>query len=418
MKASIVPSERSFTTLAERPAGLTDRWLRARVFARLAALRRGQLIIEDADGEHVFGEAEAGEPRARVRIVDPRTYLRIAVRGTVGAGEAYIYGWWTSDELTALMRLFARNRTLMETIERGLASLSMPLLRLYHRTRRNTREGSELNIAAHYDLGNDFYQLWLDPTMTYSCAIFEHAEWTLEQAQQAKYDRICRRLEIGPEDHVLEIGSGWGGFAIHAARRYGCQVTTTTISRAQYQLASERVRELGLDDRVTVLLEDYRELEGSFDKLVSIEMFEAVGHDNYGRYFEICEQRLKPGGAMLLQTITIAESHFEQALRSVDFIQRYIFPGGCLPSVSALARAAGEASALTLTHLEEMGLHYAETLRRWRQTFEARLENVRALGFNEAFLRMWRFYLSYCEGGFDERTIGTVQVCFQKPATS
>ena len=274
--------------------------------------------------------------------------------------------------------------------------------------------GSRRNIAAHYDLGNEFFELFLDPTLTYSSGIFETPEATMEEASIAKYERLCQKLRIGPDDHVLEIGTGWGGFALHAAGRYGCRVTTTTISRRQYELASKRVDEAGLADRIEVLLEDYRDLSGSYDKLVSIEMIEAVGHEQLDTFFGVCGERLKPDGVMALQAITVPDKDFEAHARSVDFIKRYIFPGGELVSVGSVNAAASRATDLRLTHLEDLTPHYAETLRRWRTRMFQNLPRMRALGLDDRFLRMWEFYLCYCEGGFEERSIGLVQAVLEK----
>ncbi len=413
MRVSIVPAEVPAEIGARaRPA---DRYLRRLVFRRLRDMTRGRLAIHDTDGEHDFGVVGSeADPTARVYIYDARVYSRIALRGTVGAGEAYMLGWWDCDDLTAVVRLLVINRSVMESLEGGLSRLTTPMLRMFHALRRNTRRGSEENISAHYDLGNAFYRLWLDDSMTYSCGIFEQVDSSLQTAQHAKYQRICDKLALSPEDRVLEVGGGWGGFALHAATHCGCHVTTTTISREQFEFTQARVTEAGLEDRVTVLCQDYRDLRGQYDKLVSIEMFEAVGHQYFDTYFEACSRLLKSDGLMLLQSITIAESEFERAKREVDFIQRYVFPGGCLPSVSAMMHAVGRASDLRVQHLEDIGLHYATTLRHWRQRFNDRLQAVRQLGFGDRFARLWNFYLSYCEGGFQERAIGTVQVVFEK----
>jgi len=274
--------------------------------------------------------------------------------------------------------------------------------------------GSRRNISAHYDLGNDFFRLFLDDTLMYSAGVFETPEATMEEASIAKIDRICRKLELGPDDHLLEIGTGWGGFAIHAARHYGCRVTTTTISEAQHQLARERIIEAGLEDRIELLREDFRNLTGQYDKLVSIEMIEAIGEANIGRFFAVCNGLLKPHGKMLLQSITIADNLYEGYRRSVDFIQRYIFPGGFLPSVASLCHAVGRNSDMRLFHLEDIGPHYAETLKRWRQQFNTNLTAIRALGYPPEFIRMWEFYLCYCEGGFLERATGDVQMLLVK----
>jgi cyclopropane-fatty-acyl-phospholipid synthase len=279
----------------------------------------------------------------------------------------------------------------------------------------NGRHRSRRNVHSHYDLGNDFFEHFLDPTLTYSCGVFEREDSSLEEASIAKYDRLCRKLSLQASDHVLEIGTGWGGFALHAARHYGCRVTTTTLSDRQLEVARDRVRRAGLDDLVTVLHEDYRDLRGRFDKLVSIEMVEAVGRDYLGTYLGACAERLEPHGAMALQAITIDDRHYERAARTVDFIKRYVFPGGFLPSVTAIADAATRCSDLRVSHLEELTPHYAETLRRWRARFLTNRRKIRALGYGEELLRMWEFYLAYCEGGFEERHIGLVQMVLTKP---
>jgi cyclopropane-fatty-acyl-phospholipid synthase len=300
-------------------------------------------------------------------------------------------------------------------MESGWAGFAGSVYRLAHFLRRNTRTGGRKNIAAHYDLGDDFFSLFLDETMTYSCGIFEHAGSTLKEASVGKYDRICRKLALRPDDHVLEIGTGWGGFAVHAAAGYGCRVTTTTISRRQYEYAANRIREEGLEDRVEPLLSDYRDLSGSFDKLVSIEMIEAVGHQYLETFFRHCSERLTSDGMMLLQAITIPDDRYDLHTRSVDFIKRYIFPGSSIPSVSAISRATESATDMRMLHLEDITPHYARTLQEWRARFLARRDEVRALGYPESFLRMWEYYLCYCEGSFEERYNGDVQIVFTKP---
>ena len=295
--------------------------------------------------------------------------------------------------------------------------ITEPLHKLYHLLRRNSRRGSRNNIGAHYDLGNDFYSLFLDETWTYSSGIFETSESTLKEASIAKYDRICRKLDLNPNDHLIEIGTGWGGFAIHAAGKYGCRVTTTTISNQQYSLARQRIAKAGLSDRVEVLKQDYRDLKGQYDKLVSIEMIEAVGHQYYRTFFKTCSRLLKPNGLMAIQAITIGDHLFDRHKRSVDFIKRYIFPGSCIPSITALHQAMAASSDLRLYHMEDITPHYATTLRMWRERFFDHIDQVRAQGFSEPFIRMWDFYLSYCEAGFKERYIGDVQMVFSKTLT-
>jgi cyclopropane-fatty-acyl-phospholipid synthase len=300
-------------------------------------------------------------------------------------------------------------------MEGGAARFTIPLQKLFHWVNRNTHEGARRNIAAHYDLGNDFFSLWLDESMMYSSAIFERPDMSLHEAQQARLEHICQKLQLRPDDHVVEIGTGWGGFAMHAARNYGCRVTTTTISAEQYELAWQRVVDAGLHDRITLLLDDFRDLEGKYDKLVSIEMIEAIGHDLFVPYFRKCSELLKPDGAMLIQAITIADQQYEEYRKSVDFIQRYIFPGGHLPSLGVMTDAAARHTDMRLLGLEDIGLHYATTLNRWRENFIAQLDQVRRMGYPEPFIRMWEYYLCYCEGAFLERAISDVQVVFTKP---
>jgi cyclopropane-fatty-acyl-phospholipid synthase len=401
------------TTLVElslvgpRP-GLLGRTARAGVLARLAGLFEGRLRIREDGKTTAFGPGDGIE--ATIIVHDPSFYADLAFGGSVGAAESYIRGDWNTDDLTALLRLMIRNQAALDDIESGLARLSAPLRRAAHWLRRNSRSGSRRNIAAHYDLSNDFFRLMLDDSMMYSCALFERAGMTLAQAQEAKLDRICRTLSLGPGDHVLEIGTGWGGFALHAAGRYGCRVTTTTISPSQFELARDRVHAAGLADRVTLLLQDYRDLDGRFDKLVSIEMIEAIGHRQYGEFFRRAAERLVPRGRMMLQTITIADHRYARARDEVDFIKRYVFPGATIPAVSALASAMAESSDLRILALEDIGLHYATTLARWRDNFRANLGRVRALGFPETFIRLWEFYLCYCEAGFAEGQLGDAQV--------
>ena len=395
------------------------RLVRRAAFARLSKLEFGALAIIEGHERFQFGQVTSRCPlKATVTIHDPRVYAELTLGGTVGGGEAYRRGLWSCDDLTTLVRIFVLNRALLDRMESGLALVSRPLLKTIHWLNRNTKAGSRKNIAAHYDLGNQFFRLMLDETMMYSCAYFERPDATLTEASRAKNDRICRKLQLVPSDHLLEIGAGWGGFAIHAASRYGCRVTTTTISRQQYEMASQRVQQAGLSDRVTVLLTDYRDLTQlglQFDKLVSIEMIEAVGHQYYGTFFDICSRMLKPEGLALIQGITIDERFYERAKHSVDFIQHFIFPGSCIPSVSVLTQASAKVGDLGLIHLEDIGAHYAPTLRAWRRNIGAKLSEIKALGYQSEFLRLWDFYLSYCEGGFLERSISTVHMLLCKP---
>ncbi len=415
MKDRIVPPE--FPSPEEIPVRPWDRFARGRVLALLGRLERGRLVLEERGGERrAFGRRSPAFPlEAHLFVHHPRFYGDCLFGGTIGAGESYMAGCWSADDPAAVVRIIVRNPEVFGGLEAGPARLFTPALRLMHRLNRNTRRGSRRNIVAHYDLGNEFYALFLDETLTYSCGIFEHPQATLGEASIAKYERICRKLRLTPADRVLEIGSGWGGFAIHAASRFGCRVTTTTISERQFELARKRIREAGLEGRIELLRRDYRDLTGRFDKLVSIEMIEAVGHEFLETFFRIASERLEPDGMMLLQAITIRDQVFERHKKSVDFIKRYIFPGSCIPSIAALAAAAARAGDLRIVHLEELTPHYVRTLRAWRENLLAHREEVRALGFPESFLRMWEFYLAYCEGGFAERYLGDVQMLLAKP---
>jgi cyclopropane-fatty-acyl-phospholipid synthase len=402
------------TTLIElsaaRPRAASPGSLARRlVLKRLERIARGRLSLREDGDVLEFGDGSP-TPSATVTVHDPAFYAELAFGGSVGAAESFMLGHWSVDDLTALATVMLRNRATLDAMEGGLARVSDPLRRAAHWLHRNTRAGSRRNISAHYDLGNDFFELFLDETMMYSCALFERPEMTLAEASVAKLEAICRKLDLHRGDRVLEIGAGWGGFAIHAARTRGCHVTTTTISPSQHALAVERVRAAGLEDRITVLLEDYRDLRGTYDKLVSIEMIEAIGHQYFGEFFARASERLARDGRMLLQSITIADRHYARARDEVDFIKRYIFPGCCIPSVSALAGAMAAASDLRIEHLEDIGPHYATTLARWRDNFLANRERVRALGYPESFCRMWEFYLAYCEAGFAERALGDVQM--------
>ena len=408
------PAETLMPQASASPITGSTRFLRERTHARLAGLRDGCLKIEDAAGETLLGaKPGASGLQATLRVHDADFYRQVALNGSIGAGESYMDGQWSSDDLVALVRLLVRNRDLLDGMEGGLARLGGFALKAWHALRRNTRAGSRRNIAAHYDLGNEFFRLFLDSKMMYSSGIFAPGD-SLEQASERKLERICQKLELGSNDHLIEIGTGWGGMAVHAASRYGCRVTTTTISREQHALASRRVQDAGLTDRVTVLLEDYRDLRGEYDKLVSIEMIEAIGHQYLDTYFGKCASLLKPEGLALIQAITIEDERYEQALESVDFIKRHIFPGSFIPCVSAMVSSAANAGKLRLLNLEDFGPSYAETLRQWRLRFLARLDEVRAQGFDDRFVRMWEFYLCYCEGGFLERSISDVHLLFAR----
>ena len=396
--------------------GFFSEYSKRALLKQLDKLQHGELVLNDGNEQHIFGRQDERLPKAIAINVHDRTfYTSVLINGALGGGEAYIKGCWSCEDLTDMIELFICNREYLEGSGLSMRWFTKPLRLLQRFMRRNTLKGSRRNIEAHYDLGNDLFELFLDKTMMYSCGIFHHEKATLQEASEAKLERICQKLQLKPTDHLLEIGTGWGGFALYAATRYGCRVTTTTISKEQHEYAGQRIREAGLEDRVTLLFDDYRELEGRYDKLVSIEMIEAIGHRNYDTYFNKCADLLKPDGMMLLQSITIADQCFPVAKKSIDYIQRFIFPGGCLPSVAALSDAIARKTDMRIFHMEDIGPHYATTLRLWRERFFANIEKITQLGYPERFIRMWHYYLCYCEGGFRQQSIGTVQLLLTKP---
>ena len=398
--------------------GILDGLARKAVRKKLLSLRHGLIEIRDGSQCHTFGQQGKGESlQATITVNDARFYGDLAYGGSVGAGESWMQGHWQCDNLVDLVRIMVRNRDLLDGMEGGLAAISRPALRIFHWVNRNTRSGARRNIAAHYDLGNDFFSLWLDESMMYSCAIFDSQDASLDEAQRTRLDRVCQQLDLRASDHLVEIGTGWGGLAIHAARHYGCRVTTTTISEQQHALAQQRIDAAGLGDRINLLLEDYRDLQGRYDKLVSLEMIEAIGADQYDTYFAKCADLLHPGGRMLIQAITIEDDRFDEYRKQVDFIQRYIFPGSCLPSEQAMREAIERRTDLRVKQVDDIGLHYATTLNHWRRNFFDRLDEVRALGYPEEFIRMWDFYLCYCEGGFLEKSISDVHLVADRPGT-
>ena len=412
------PSSSNDNYIHHKKSSFFSRMSRRFVHHRLKGLTTDRLIISEGDDSWEFGSAKKDvENIAKIFVHDPRCYSEVAFGGTIGAGEAYMKGYWETDDLTGVIRFLLRNRKLLNNMDTGLSRFSEPANKLFHWWNRNSKSGSRKNISAHYDLGNEFFRLWLDDSLMYSSAVFEDPLMTLEEASLAKMRKICEKLRLSSSDELLEIGAGWGSLAIYAAKKYGCRVTTTTISQEQYSFVLSRVKEEGLEDQVTVLNKDYRDLIGQFDKLVSIEMLEAIGHEFIDTYFEKCNELLKPNGRMLLQTITIDHSEYERAKKSVDFIQKYIFPGGCLSSVQVLTDSVTRVSNLFLHHLEEIGLDYAMTIQHWRQRMFERISDIRSLGYSEEFIRMWEFYFCYCEGGFIERAIGDVQILLLKPDT-
>lgn len=390
-----------------------DRMARTRVRTALRALDEGALTLHEPNGTIEFRGGRSG-PEAAVTVVDPRTYRALALRGALGGAEAFMNGWWRSDDLVEVVRVFARNAALFGGIDRG-AAWKRPFLRLWHARRDNDRAGSRRNIHEHYDLGNAFFSTFLDPSLTYSSAVFEESDASLEAAQTAKYERLCRKLELRADHRVLEIGTGWGGFALHAAKTRGCRVTTATISKEQFELARERIARAGLADRVEVLLEDYRDLRGRFDRLVSIEMIEAVGYRYVPEFFAVCARNLAENGALALQAILVPDRFWEDSIRSVDFIKRHVFPGGQLVSLGSIARALAE-TPLRMVHYEDITPHYAETLRRWRKSYLDARPSVEGLGMDERFMRTWDYYLAYCEGAFHERVNLAAQMIFENAA--
>jgi cyclopropane-fatty-acyl-phospholipid synthase len=384
---------------------------RRAVLALLARIHSGRLTVCEGGRRHVFG---SGTPQATVVVRSPRAWTA-ALRGSRGLAEAYAAGEWDSPDLTAVIRVAARNLGGLDRLRRRLAPLLAPWQRARGLVERNTPARSRRDIAAHYDLGNDLFELMLDPTMMYSAALFARRDMTLEEASRAKLDRICDKLDLGPGDDVVEIGTGWGGFAIHAAATRGCHVTTTTLSREQRALALDRVRDAGLSDRVSILLQDYRELTGAYDKLVSIEMIEAVGWKDFGTFFGRCASLLRPEGAMALQAITIDDRLYEAEKATRSFMKTLIFPHGCLPSVEVLARSVSRHGDLRVVDLEDITAHYPETLRHWRANVKAAGDRLAQLGYDERFQRLWRLYLCFCEAGFAERRIGDVQLVLAKP---
>ena len=414
MTTSIMPSDAP--PMETIKARLTDGLARKFLLGILGKLKRGKITIIDGPHRYVFGETSSAYPlEAVINVYHPRFYRKAVLGGSIGSAEAYMNGLWSADDLTTALRIMALNRDSFERLDKGWSKVSAPLNRIWHFLRKNTRSGSRKNIVAHYDLGNDFYRLFLDDTLTYSCGIFDDDGSTMRDASIAKYNRICRKLELSPDDEVIEIGSGWGSFAIYAAQNFGCRVTTTTISDQQFKLAKQRIADSGVADRIDLVMKDYRDLKGKYDKLVSIEMIEAVGHHYLDDFFRSCSQLLKPDGMMLLQAITIADQVYERHTRSVDFIKRYIFPGSCIPSIAAMTKSIATATDLRLFHLEDITPHYARTLAFWRSQFFKNIDAVKALGYSETFIRMWEYYFSYCEAGFAERYIGDVQMLFAKP---
>ncbi len=390
-----------------------DALARRVVLSSMEMLEVGSLTISAGDESHAFG-AEDSERHAEIRILNPRAWSAVAFGGSMGAGESYSEGWWTCSDIAVLTELMLRNRAALERVDSRWRAVTPLVQRLLSFLERNTRSGARRNIAAHYDLSNDFFALFLDPTMTYSCAVFENGAETLEAASREKLDRACRKLTLRPEHHLLEIGTGWGSMAMHAASTRRCRVDTTTISRRQADLARTRVIDAGLADCVNIVEKDFRDLTGAYDRLVSIEMIEAIGRDLLPAYFRTISDRLKPDGLACVQAITIRDQFDRRAARTRDWLKKHIFPGSCLLSVEAISKAVAQTD-LKIVHLEDIGHHYVRTLRLWREAFHDRLDDVRALGFDDHFIRAWEYYLAHCEGAFAARHTSDVQVVLAKP---
>lgn len=384
------------------------------LFKLLANMQDGYLTLQEKDQTYHFGNA-GSRLVAHVVVHDIGVYSKIMTGGSIAAGECYFNGLWDSPDVTAVIRVMVRNAALIDTLDHRFSALSQLGQRFWHWANRNSPSGSKKNIVAHYDLGNDFYRLFLDPTMMYSSGVFNTAETSLHEAQLQKLDDICQHLQLKPGEAVIEIGTGWGGFALYAAKHYGVNVTTTTISEEQHAYAEAQIKAQGLQDQITLLKEDYRHLQGKYDKLVSIEMIEAVGHRFLPTFFQTCNQLLKPTGKMLIQAITIADQRYDRYRKQADFIQRYIFPGGFLPSVEVMNKQIARHTDLKVVGLSDIGLDYAVTLKHWSERLKAVRRELPGLGLDQQFYRMWQFYFHYCEGGFRERLISTVHLVAEKP---
>ncbi|MCW9047669.1 MAG: cyclopropane-fatty-acyl-phospholipid synthase family protein [Gammaproteobacteria bacterium] len=413
MKNNIVTSIQNQIKVKPR---LLNQLAKRIVLTKLECMNTGLLQIVDGGQIFEFGDLNLSDLKATITVRDSSFYSSLAFGGSVGVGEAYVRGDWDCSDLTTLVRLMVINRDVLDDVDKGSSSISGIINKSFHWLNKNTRTGSKRNISAHYDIGNDLFELMLDNTMMYSSAVYADSDSSLEEASIYKMQRLCQKLELSEQDHLLEIGTGWGGLAIYAASHYGCHVTTTTISKQQYDYAKQLIKEKGLQDKITLLLEDYRDLQGRYDKLVSVEMIEAVGLEHLDVYFEKCSSLLKPEGLMCLQAITIQDQRYQQAKNEVDFIQKYIFPGGSLPSITAISQTLTQATDMSIYNIEDIGHHYARTLHDWRERFFYYENKIKKLGYDESFIRLWEFYLCYCEGGFMERSISTVQAVISKPS--
>lgn len=401
-------------TVHNRAPNLLQRLIRNRLLNWLESLQGGQIQFSDGQKSQIYGPYDS-QPCVSWRVSDPRFYGLLATQGPLGLAESYLQGHWQVDDLTTFLQILCRNLPRANSLKTGVAAIAGWLRQWAYRFDDNSRRGSRRHIAAHYDLSNAFFELFLDPTMMYSAAWFDDAEMSLHDASLSKLDRLCGKLNLQSSDRLLEIGTGWGGLSLHAAEQYGCDVTTTTISQAQFAMTNDRVAQAGLGNRIHPLAVDYRDLEGQYDKLVSVEVIEAIGERHLDDFFRQSDRLLKPGGRCVMQAIVMPEQRYESYRRSVDFIQKYIFPGGFLPSISAIQSSVGRTTSFRMESVEDMSPHYAQTLMHWRHAFLDRLDDVRALGFDDRFIRMWEYYLCYCEAAFRENSVRVVQVVWDKP---
>jgi len=383
------------------------------VMEKFKHLQYGHIEIQDRGETYTFGNYQSSD-KVTVKIYSSEFYVFLGSGGVTGVAEAYMAGYWSADNLVLLLQIILKNKDILLSLDTGLAKLINPINKIIHWSKQNTLKGSKKNILAHYDLSNEFYKLWLDPSMTYSCGYFSDHSVSLEEASKEKIDRICRKLKLNENDHVLEIGTGWGSFSIYAAKNYGCRITTVTISDAQFEYASNLIKKYGLESKIKIKNQDYRQIKGKFDKIVSIEMIEAVGYQFIPEYFSKISSLLKQDGFVAIQGITYNDQNFEKYKGSVDFIKKYIFPGSCLISMAQISDVIKNYTDLAIVDMEDITKHYAETLNRWKNNFMGVIPEVQAMGFSEAFIRTWEFYFVFCEAGFKERNIGDVQIIFSK----
>jgi len=416
MTAHPLPKDKSLSQYLSK-FRFIDSACRSLLLKNLKQLQGGSICIEDFTGQEIkqfiVGDINIGN-QIKVCVHRSSFYSRTVLGGSIGNAESYIDGDWETNELTDIIRLFVSNRDVLNALDSGLGNIFRPFQKFFHGLRNNTIKGSRENIRSHYDIGNDFFKLFLDNTMMYSSALFDHSNTSLEDASIKKIKTICEKLDLKKDDHLLEIGAGWGSFAIYAATHYGCHVTTTTISTEQFQYASEKIKSLGLQSKITILFEDYRNLTGSYDKLVSIEMIEAVGLKNLKTYFKKCSSLLKDDGIMVLQAITIRDHFYENAKREVDFIQRHIFPGSGIPCISAMMAEIKDHTDMILIEQEDYAEDYAHTLWHWSKNLKRHEDEIIKLGYPSFLSRLWQYYFSYCEGGFRERSIGLSQMILAK----